>query len=273
MMRASHEPPPAARAKRTGFIVPHSSFGFMASPSFRPGARFKLKRAAISLLQRLLLRRNLFLTSGMAHLHRERSFDFTDRMDYVRNACLELLAHEVYRENIPGDTAEVGVYKGDFAQMINLAFPDRTLHLFDTFSGFHAEDKAFDLERAYHDHHEDFSGTSAGLVLSKMKHPENCVVHAGRFPETARGLEASFVFVSLDADLYLPILEGLKYFYPRLAPGGALFVHDFAGSGYQGVRQAVLDYCREFSVGYVPLCDVGGSVIIAKPPSGGTASR
>jgi O-methyltransferase len=234
---------------------------------FRILLPLKFKRKAISLMQRALLTRRLFLTSDMAHLFRERRFDITDRMDYVRNACLELHAHEIYRDSIPGDTAEVGVYKGHFAQKIQLAFPDRTLYLFDTFAGFDAVDKAFDWKRGYHSHHEDFSDTSAEGVLSRMPHPERCVVRKGRFPDTIQGLETNFVFVSLDADLYVPILEGLRYFYPRLAPGGRIFVHDHAGPGYQGVAQAVREFCREHSVGYVPLCDVGGSVVIAKPPA------
>jgi O-methyltransferase len=71
--------------------------------------------------------------------------------------------------------------------------------------------------------------------------------------------------VSLDADLYLPIREGLRFFYPRLSPGGFILIHDFAGTGYQGVRQAIVEFSREAHVGYVPLCDVGGSVGIAKP--------
>jgi O-methyltransferase len=102
-----------------------------------------------------------------------------------------------------------------------------------------------------------------------MKNPERCVVKKGRFPDTTAGVEGPFAFVSLDADLYLPIVEGLRFFYPRLSPGGMIFVHDYAGPGYQGVRQGVLEFCRENGVGYVPLSDVGGSVAIAKPPKQG----
>src|SRR6187402_3528402 len=120
----------------------------------------KLKRKAISLFQRVLLKKKFFLTSDMAHLFRERVLDITDRMDFVRLATLELVAHDIYRENIPGDTAEVGVYRGEFALKINAAFPDRKLYLFDTFEGFHDEDKSFDKAKSYHDHDEDFSGTS-----------------------------------------------------------------------------------------------------------------
>jgi len=223
-----------------------------------------LKRKFISLGQRLLMSRGFFLTSTMPHLYRERILDVTDRMDYVRSSSLELIAYEIYQKKIPGSVAEVGVYKGEFAGKINEAFPDRALYLFDTFEGFSKEDVAFDRKQGYHEHDEDFSGTSVETVLAKMKNPGRCVVKKGRFPDTAAGIEGKFVFVSLDADLYLPIIAGLRYFYPRMQEGGFLFVHDFSGPGYKGVRAAVEEFCKEIGRGYFPLCDSGGSVVLCK---------
>jgi O-methyltransferase len=222
------------------------------------------KRRIISLGQKLLMSRGFFLTSTMRHLYRPRILDITDRMDYVRSSSLELAAYEIYGKNIPGSVAEVGVYKGEFAGKINEAFPDRTLYLFDTFKGFSSEDVAFDRKQGYHEHDEDFSGTSLELVLKKMKTPQRCVAKKGRFPQTAEGLEDRFVFVSLDADLYLPTIAGLRYFFPRLQEGGFLFVHDFSGPGYKGVRAAVTEFCKETGRGYFPLCDSGGSVVLCK---------
>ena len=119
-----------------------------------------------------------------------------------------------------GDVAEIGVYQGEFSQKINEAFPDRKLFLFDTFSGFPSDDKKYDQENLLHSHDDDFTKTSEKLVLSKMKTPENCIIKKGRFPETATNLPEKFVFVNIDTDLYLPSIEGLKYFYPKLSPGG-----------------------------------------------------
>ena len=58
----------------------------------------------------------------------------------ARAATMRLLAEQIREENIPGDAAELGVFRGDFAALINAAFPDRTIHLFDTFEGFPARD-------------------------------------------------------------------------------------------------------------------------------------
>ena len=58
----------------------------------------------------------------------------------ARYATMRLLAEQINELNIPGDTAELGVFRGDFAAAINAAFPERTIHLFDTFTGFDKAD-------------------------------------------------------------------------------------------------------------------------------------
>ena len=44
------------------------------------------------------------------------------------------------RDGVPGDFAELGVYKGESARIIHLMDPSRTFHLHDTFEGFKQED-------------------------------------------------------------------------------------------------------------------------------------
>jgi O-methyltransferase len=98
-----------------------------------------------------------------------------------------------------------------------------------------------------------------------MKYKENCIVRKGYFPETAEDLEDEFVFVSIDADLYEPIYNGLCYFYPRLKHGGYIFIHDFNdGKTYLRVKEAVKKYCSENNIGYFPLSDNQGSAVIIK---------
>jgi len=117
---------------------------------------------------------------------------------------------------------------------------------FDTFEGFSTNDIKKDLEIGSSDKIMDqkynFSDTNEKLVLDRMEYPENCIVKKGYFPETTKGLEDKFAFVSLDADLYQPMLEGLKYFYPRLEKGGYIFVHDYFSEDFSGVKKAVMEY-------------------------------
>jgi O-methyltransferase len=73
-----------------------------------------------------------------------------------------------------------------------------------------------------------------------------------------------FAFVSIDADLYLPIYEGLCFFYERLAHNGYILVHDFNNSFYSGAKKAVMDFCAEKNISYVPIADFHGSAVITK---------
>ena len=181
-----------------------------------------------------------------------------------RSATLELMAREILRYDIEGSCAELGVYRGDFARLINHYLPDRKLYLFDTFEGFDKRDAEADRAGNFSKGDEDFSRTSEELVLSKMEHRENCIVRKGWFPETAEGVDDKFCFVSLDADLYQPILAGLEFFYPRLVHGGVIMIHDFNNISYSGVRQAVKEFCDKNDVGYMCLYDVCGSAVIVK---------
>ncbi|GHT49324.1 hypothetical protein FACS1894102_3860 [Spirochaetia bacterium] len=184
--------------------------------------------------------------------------------DVIRRETFKLVVDEIKQRNLQGCVAELGVFKGDFAKKINEAFPDKKLYLFDTFAGFDERDVKTELKLGYKiTSTGDFSGTTEEVVLKKMKYRENCIVKKGWFPQTAAGVDETFSFVSIDADLFEPIYEGLKFFYPRLEKKGYIFVHDYNGATY-GAKEAVRKYCEEFNVPYIPISDVCGSVVLSK---------
>lgn len=195
---------------------------------------------------------------------------YTSSRDYVRFKLLELLAEQITKCGVQGSVAELGVYQGNFAKYINALFPTRALYLFDTFEGFDAKDEQFDVENGHvesdmFDHVGRFTNTTLDLVLSKMTSPEKCIVCKGFFPETARDIEDQFALVSLDADLYKPMLAGLEYFYPRLAPGGFLMLHDYNHPKFLGVKQAVADFEKTHGVvAKIPMPDKNGTLLITK---------
>jgi O-methyltransferase len=184
--------------------------------------------------------------------------------DYVRNATLFLCSEEIERNNVKGSVAELGVFQGEFAKRLNYLFRDRKLFLFDTFEGFSKQDVVTEVTNGYSFGNQNFANTSIELVKSKMTYPDNCVFKKGWFPQTTEGVEDVFCFVSLDADLYEPIYEGLKFFYPRLEKYGYIFIHDFNNENYKGARQAVIKFCTEQQISYVPIVDSGGTVVITK---------
>ena len=178
--------------------------------------------------------------------------------DYVRLATLELLCRRLV--GVPGAAAELGVYRGFFARCINRLLPDRKLYLFDSFEGFTEDSGAAEAFQAAH------RNTAVDKVLAIMPHPEAVTVRPGFFPESLGGLEERFCLVSLDVDFYQTTLDGLRYFWPRLERGGYLLLHDWGSPKLPGVAKALSDYEQELGAALhaVPLCDVGGSLVICK---------
>ena len=178
--------------------------------------------------------------------------------DYVRLATLELLCRRL--AEVPGAAAELGVYRGFFARCINLSLPERRLYLFDSFEGFGEEAQASEAFQAAH------RNTAADKVLAMMPYPERIVLKPGFFPESLHGLEERFCLVSLDVDFYQTTLDGLRYFWPRLEKGGYLLLHDWGSPKLPGVARALADFEAELGqrLPAVPLCDVGGSLVLCK---------
>lgn len=187
--------------------------------------------------------------------------------DYVRMKSFELAVKEIRKREVPGAVAEAGVFRGEFAQYINIAFPERKLYLFDTFDGFDANEALSELKsgNCTEAFVKAYKETNIGTVLSRMRSIENIVIKQGFFPQSLGGMEDTFAFVSLDMDFEESIYEGLRYFYPRLNRGGYIFVHDYT-SELRGVEQAVDRYERETGcpICKVPLCDHEGTLVIAK---------
>jgi O-methyltransferase len=188
--------------------------------------------------------------------------DLRDRWD-IRLATLRLLARQIEARKVEGAVAELGVYQGDLARELGNLFPERPLYLFDTFEGFADEDLTSPAEQAQ-GRRWDFSDTSPQQVLSRISHPERVVMCPGYFPETIPREAVRYALVSLDADLYKPTLAGLDYFYPRLSPGGAILIHDYASRQFEGVGRAVDTYCSEHDLWVLPLCDFHGSAVLLR---------
>jgi O-methyltransferase len=183
--------------------------------------------------------------------------------DYVRDGALALLCREIHEGGVAGALAELGVFRGDFAWLMSSYLPSRRVHLFDTFAGFDVAEVAQDTPLV--DAFLDFSATDPESVRERFTDPALVTLHVGRFPETTEGVEDRFAVVSIDADLYAPVLSGLQWFYPRLAPGGAILVHDFNNGAFGGAKKAVREFQGHSGATMVPLPDWGGTAVFVKP--------
>ncbi|MBD5469552.1 MAG: methyltransferase [Lachnospiraceae bacterium] len=185
---------------------------------------------------------------------------------YTRYKTIELLANELKEKKVPGEVAELGVYKGTTSMALNFLFAEKKIYMFDTYEGFDDAQVSMDVERGFSKEKHDLTDTSAEAVYSRMLYKEKCIIKKGFFPSTADGLVEQFCFVSLDTDLYQPILDGLRYFYPRVTKGGYIIVHDYNNGTFKGVKQAVKDFQSEIDemLHVVPIVDLCGSLVISK---------
>jgi len=92
----------------------------------------------------------------------ERRICELEEWDSVRRDMLILQMRSVLIRRIEGDFAELGVWKGLTARLIQHYAPERKLHLFDTFYGFDARDLDVELPAGL------FGDTSVEAVMDKI---------------------------------------------------------------------------------------------------------
>ena len=177
---------------------------------------------------------------------------------------LWLQLERINKHQIAGDLAEVGVFKGESANLIHHMLPNRPLHLFDTFCGY-PKDKIHDN----FDSHErvqraDYMQCSAKNVQSLLGNAANVTIHEGVFPQTAVSIESNtFAFVHLDADLYQTTLDGLRFFYPKLVPGGTLVVENY-NHNWPGVTRAIDEFRTSIAEEFVEMPNQYGAAVLIK---------
>jgi hypothetical protein len=170
----------------------------------------------------------------------EISFETVHRIQWLRDYAAILGEHIDKRLC----AAELGVFRGEFAKQINECFPNNKLYLFDTFEGFLNVDIEAEREKSVAAY-TAYDGTDPELVMSKMSNRESVVIKKGWFPQTSVGIDEQFFFVNLDADLYQPTLEGLRFFLPKMILSGIILCHDYFGQDYPNVKIAVSDFENE----------------------------
>ncbi len=184
--------------------------------------------------------------------------------DKIRFFSMWFQIERLKRGNIAGDFAELGVHKGETAKIIYEMDKSRTLYLFDTFNGFNEKDLALEKTQGGKYSTAEFSDTDLETVKEYVAGGENVIYHPGYFPTTAIGLDTTkFAFVYLDADLYLPTIEGLKFFYPKLSAGGVIMIHDYNHT-WEGVKKALDEFIPTIPESLIELPDWKGSVMIVR---------
>lgn len=192
------------------------------------------------------------------------------RNDYFRYRTFEFVAEVIKQRNVEGVLAELGVFRGLFASIINSKFPEKKIYLFDTFEGFDEDEAKKELEKGNCDLNfiKDHKNTSIEMMLNNIPYPDKAVICKGFFPSSIpeEAKNEKFAFVSLDVDFEESTFEGLKFFYPRLSDGGYIFIHDYNTYFLDGVKNAVKRYEKYLNekLKIVPIADRAGTLIIVK---------
>ena len=136
--------------------------------------------------------------------------------------------------------------------------------LFNTFTGFAEKDLEQENTKGGKYTTKEFSDTNLETVKEYMNAGENVIYYPGYFPSTAIGLDnRKFSFVNIDADLYLPTIEALCFFYPKLSPGGVILIHDYNHT-WDGIKKALDEFMPTIPETIIELPDWKGSAMIVK---------
>lgn len=165
---------------------------------------------------------------------------------------------------VEGDTAECGVFQGASSWLICAANRgrERSHHLFDSFEGLSApgpEDGNYWKSGAL--------GAGEDIVRANLEPFEGSfVIHKGWIPERFHEVEdRTFAFVHVDVDLHQPTLDSLKFFYPKLAPGGMFLCDDYGFTTCPGATEAIDSFLVDKQEKMIAL-DAGGGFFIKEVP-------
>ena len=183
--------------------------------------------------------------------------------DMARFYSFCLVLDQLAKERLPGDIAELGVYKGDTATLLAKMARrlGKTAYLLDTFEGFNNDD----LTGIDADIRMEFTDTSIEAVKANVGEISVTYIK-GYFPASAAQLPADnqYCLVHIDCDLYAPMLSSLEYFYPRLVPGGYLLMHDYTSLHWNGAEEAIDRFFADKPESVITLPDGAGTAIVRK---------
>lgn len=192
-------------------------------------------------------------------------FDELDGMNTHRRWMLWQLIR--LTGQVPGDTAECGVFKGTSSWLI-CAFTARSEaepklhHLFDSFEGL-SEPAKID---GNHWRKGDLSASEAEVADQLAPFADILRFHKGWIPDRfADVANRRFSFVHVDVDLYLPTRDSIAFFYERMNPGAILICDDYGCTTCPGATRAVDEFLESRPEKMIAL-DAGGGFFIKGIP-------
>ncbi|WP_226377178.1 MULTISPECIES: TylF/MycF/NovP-related O-methyltransferase [Burkholderia] len=151
--------------------------------------------------------------------------------------CYELYRLAQQCARLAGEAIEIGVWRGGTAAVIARALPEKTLHLFDTFSGVAKCDAEYDTLYSGGEH-SDADEHSVVRLLETIG--ANCRIHRGIFPDdTLAAMPDRVCFAHIDVDSYRSVLDSFNALWPRVESRGIVVFDDYGTFGCEGATLAV----------------------------------
>ena len=137
---------------------------------------------------------------------------------------------------LDGDFVECGVNRGGLSRSILDAVDweplNKRFYLLDTFGGFDPRFPPEDTQHwAYGDTYEDVKRTFQSF--SRVN------VVRGPVPDTLSEVQTDKVaYMYIDMNTAVPELEAMRYFWPKVVPGGIVLLDDYGFVGHEQQREA-----------------------------------
>lgn len=170
---------------------------------------------------------------------------------------IEYCLRDVVKNNVEGDIAELGVWRGGAAILMRallkeMNIKDRIIWVADSFEGLpKPDDKNYPADKG--DTHHKF-----GDLAVSLEEVKNNFKKYGLLNEQVKFLKGWFkntlptapitklALLRLDGDMYESTLNGLVNLYPKLSKGGYIIIDDWGA--IPACKQAVEDYRKKNNI-------------------------
>jgi hypothetical protein len=172
-----------------------------------------------------------------------------------------------------GEVAECGCWKGHSSYIIADILKEHgfsgEFSIFDSFEGGLSDKVIEDSNSRNHLSEEEiseekqhFSSTEDDLHRT-LNDFEFYKLYKGWIPNRFNEVKGKeFKFVHIDVDLYNPIMDSLKFFYPRMINQGVIIIDDYGFTQFPGARKAVDEFLLKNGCHMVLSSLCGGMMII-----------
>jgi len=154
----------------------------------------------------------------------------------IKLSFLSTKVQEIKDENVPGWTAEIGVFLGGTSRLIHQMLPEKIHICYDTFEGIQGAQPGIDV------HSDGEFKCNLMSVQRNIDLHENIVYKKGFFPDTFAEQHVKFAFVHSDTDTYHGTKTTLESFAPQMSPGGIILFDDYQWAACPGVEKALDEF-------------------------------